>query len=54
MFLKTMEEAYLNISTNCLYGDNNPLCLYIPNMSEGIVGIIAGRLAEEMKVPVLF
>lgn len=46
---KTMEEAYLNISTNCLYGDN-PLCLYIPNMSEGIVGIIAGRLAEEMKV----
>ena len=39
-----------NIATNCLYGDS-PLCIYDPTVSEGIIGIIAGRMAEEKKVP---
>lgn len=49
MVLSGMEDAYLNISNNCLHGDN-PLVLSIPTIPEGIVGIIAGQLAEENKV----
>jgi len=43
-------EAEVNIVMNCLYGDN-PLCIYEPSVSEGIVGILAGKLAEDKKVP---
>lgn len=39
-----------NISNNCLYGDC-PLCIYEPGLPEGLIGIYAGQLAEEFKVP---
>ncbi len=46
----TMEEAYYNISTNCLHGDSF-LSVYLPGTPEGLTGIIAGRLAENMQSP---
>lgn len=45
-----MEKLYENIQANCLFGDY-PLVVYEPNIPEGIVGILAGRLAEEKGVP---
>lgn len=45
-----LAEVNVNIVMNCLYGDN-PLCIYEPSIPEGIVGIIAGKMAEEKKVP---
>lgn len=45
-----MEKVTKNIQMNCLFGDY-PLVIYEPGLSEGIVGILAGRLAEEKGVP---
>lgn len=44
------ELIHKNISDNCLYGDV-PLCIYEPGLNPGLVGILAGRIAEEMRVP---
>jgi len=41
-----------NISLNCLYGDI-PLIVYEPGLNEGIIGIMAGRLAEELNTPTM-
>ncbi len=38
------------IAKNVLYGET-PLMLVVPDVQEGIIGIIAGQLAEEYKVP---
>ena len=40
------------ISSECLAG-TNPLVVYHPGLHEGIVGILAGSLAEKYHVPVL-
>lgn len=45
-----MANAYKNIAEHNLHGDC-PLVVYEPSISEGLVGIIAGHLAEEKKVP---
>lgn len=49
---ESVEKVKENISCNCLYGDF-PLIIYEPGLNEGIVGIIAGRLAEEQNIPVI-
>ena len=52
--VKAMELANLIIAEDCLYGDT-PLVIYgdkEQQFHEGIVGIVAGRLAEMHKVPV--
>ena len=46
-----VEAARKNISLNCLYSDV-PLVIYEPSISEGIIGIIAGKLAEQEQIPV--
>ena len=43
---KTMEY----ITKECMFG-NFPVVAYIPGTPEGIIGIIAGRMAELMKAP---
>ena len=45
-----LEKLHQNIDDNCLMGDY-PLCIYEPCLPEGLVGIFAGSLAEEFKVP---
>lgn len=45
--IETLENT---IKNECLYGDV-PLCIYAPNLNEGLVGIYAGALAEEYRVP---
>lgn len=45
-----MEEALDYIADECLYG-SCPLCVCLEEANEGVVGIVAGRLAEQMKVP---
>lgn len=45
--LKSLEKTIVN---NCLFGDC-PLCVYSPGLSEGLIGIYAGSLAEKYKVP---
>lgn len=45
-----IDKIYSNIKANCLFGDY-PLVIYEPGIPEGIVGILAGRLAEEKNVP---
>lgn len=45
-----MNKLYKNIQENCLFGEY-PLVIYEPDIPEGIVGILAGRLAEEKNVP---
>ncbi len=47
---KGIEAVHKNIAVNCLFGDI-PLVVYEPSIEEGIVGIIAGKLAEEYNVP---
>lgn len=44
------EKIMLNIAENNLVG-KAPMCIYEPNVPEGLVGIIAGRVAEEFQVP---
>lgn len=45
-----MKLLHKNIEENGLFG-NCPLIVYEPNLPEGLVGIFAGQLAEEYKVP---
>ena len=45
-----MEAIERNIQENCLYGEY-PLVIYEPNIPEGIVGILAGKIVEEKNVP---
>lgn len=45
-----LNKLYQNIQENCLFGEY-PLVLYEPGIPEGIVGILAGKLAEEKNVP---
>lgn len=45
-----MDEAMTYISDECLFG-SCPLCVCLHDATAGVVGIVAGRLAEEMKVP---
>lgn len=52
MISTAIEKIDINISSNCLYGDY-PLIIYEPNLNEGIVGIIAGRLAERENSPTI-
>lgn len=44
------EKIMLNIAENNLVG-KAPMCIYEPNVPEGLVGIIAGRVAEEFQAP---
>ena len=50
----SVEEALIlcekAIADDCLYGDV-PLCVYLPGVNEGIVGIVTGKLAEKYKIP---
>lgn len=48
---QAMSEAMDFIEDECLFGCI-PLCVCLQNATEGVVGIVAGRLAESMKVPV--
>lgn len=45
-----MQVLHKNIEENNLQ-NANPLIVYEPNLPEGLVGIFAGQLAEEYKVP---
>jgi len=45
-----MDEAIDYIADECLYG-TSPLCVCLQEANEGIIGIVAGKLAEQMKVP---
>lgn len=45
-----MEKANAYIQDECLYGDL-VYSIYLPDINEGILGIIAGRIAEQEKVP---
>lgn len=47
-----LKLAHSIIEEDCLYGEI-PLMLYIPNVNEGIIGIVAGSLCEEFKVPAI-
>lgn len=49
---EAVDRAYNIIAEECLFSDI-PLIVYDPQTPEGIVGIVAGRLAEEQKVPVI-
>jgi single-stranded-DNA-specific exonuclease len=46
------ERAVKIISDECLYG-SSPLCIYDPETPEGVAGILASRVAEEMKTPTI-
>lgn len=47
---EAMQKIKTNIKINCMFGEV-PLVVYEPDIPEGIVGIIAGKLTEEMKIP---
>lgn len=47
---KGIAEIEQNIIDNCLFCDI-PLCIYQPDLNEGLVGIYAGQFAEKYKVP---
>lgn len=47
-----MEKAYAAIAEGCLYGDR-PLVVGISGITPGIIGIVAGQLAEENKTPAI-
>lgn len=49
---EAMEKAENVIIDDCLYG-NKPLIVCMENVNEGIVGIVAGRLAEKYKTPTI-
>lgn len=54
---KVLKETGLNNIKRNIYEnnlqDNFPLIIYEPNIDEGVVGIIAGKLAEDFKKPVI-
>lgn len=45
-----MKQAEDIIADNCMFGDN-PLCICLEDVQEGVVGIVAGKLAEIYHVP---
>lgn len=45
-----LEKAHKVIEEDCLFGDV-PLIVNVPDIQPGIIGIIAGALTEEFKVP---
>ena len=45
-----VESAKEIMAEGCLYGEV-PLCVCLPGINEGVIGIIAGKLSEEFKVP---
>ena len=45
-----LEILEAKIEEDCMYGDV-PLCIYVPGLDEGLVGIYAGSLAETHKTP---
>lgn len=47
-----VDRAYAIIAEECLFADI-PMIIYDPNTIEGIVGIVAGRLAETQNIPVI-
>ena len=49
---KGMERAY-EILHREEKEDANPICIYDPELLAGLAGLIAGRLAEEYKVPAI-
>lgn len=50
MVREAMNKVYEMIEKNQLQ-DKKPIILYHPDFSEGIVGILAGRIAEEYQTP---
>lgn len=48
--LEGTQKVLNNIRENCLLGDA-PITVYEPGLQEGLVGIFAGRIAEEFGVP---
>lgn len=49
---EALKRAHEVIDEECLYGEI-PLVVYVPGISEGIIGIIAGNLCEEYNVPTI-
>ena len=47
-----LQKAQKVIEDQCLFGDV-PLIVYVPDTKEGIIGILAGQLAETYKVPAI-
>lgn len=47
---EAVERAEQQIADSCLYG-MVPLVVYVPDILEGIVGIVTGRIAEKYKTP---
>lgn len=45
-----MDKVHENMRIHSLYGDS-PMVVYEPGIPEGVVGIIAGRIAGELDVP---
>lgn len=45
-----MQKTEEHITKECLFG-NFPLVVYVPGTPEGIIGIVAGRMAELMRAP---
>ena len=49
---KSVERTKNVIIQNCLFGDE-PMIVYVPQIPEGIVGILAGRIAEDLNTPTI-
>ena len=47
---EAMEQATEIIQEECAFG-NTPLCLCLEDVKEGVVGIVAGKLAEAYRTP---
>ncbi len=47
-----LEKAHRIIEEDCMYGDI-PLIINVPDVQEGIIGILAGSLCEEYGVPTI-
>lgn len=50
LVLETMKQVSEYITDNCMFYEK-PMIIQMDDINEGIVGIIAGRLAEEWKTP---
>lgn len=50
--VKGLKDAEQKIVDECLFG-NCPLMIYLPGVGEGIIGILAGNLAEKYGVPAI-
>lgn len=49
---KANAEAENLMENYCLYGEA-PLVLYIPDVPEGIIGLVSGNISQKYKVPVI-